>query len=423
MKKNIIFSLILASSLLTACGKDVAANDSAVTPNEPTSVTSATDINASESPKQATDDILSGLHADEADSIAKLIGADFEKASVTAASETAANTTPETKPNNSAPASASTPAPAPQPAAPSAANDNTDPIVLNSGSGSCHLVNTPFDLNDYVGYADDCDRTPTLTYTGSVDPNTVGSYPLTATVTDHSGNIVTWDLTINVVNNIPQYTSDFEQMSFSDFRTRYAGEGRKFGIDVSTWQGNIDFNAVKNAGCDFVIIRIGYYYDHIVTDDYFRQNLNNARAAGLPVGIYFYTTDNSESGVRQHARWIADMLGGTPLDFPVAFDWEEFGNFQQYHMSINDLNNYYLAFADEMNKCGYSAMLYSSKNFFVNFWNETVKASTPNWLAHYVDSTDYTGKYSIWQASCAVKIDGIAGNVDMNVLYDSLPLS
>ena len=161
MKKNIIFSLILASSLLTACGKDVAANDSAVTPNEPTSVTSATDINASdttaaatESPKQATDDMLSGLHADEADSIAKLIGADFEKASVTAASETAANTTPETKPNNSAPAPASTPAPAPQPAAPSAANDNTDPIVLNSGSGSFHLVNTPFDLNEYVGYAD-----------------------------------------------------------------------------------------------------------------------------------------------------------------------------------------------------------------------------------------------------------------------------
>ena len=117
------------------------------------------------------------------------------------------------------------------------------------------------------------------------------------------------------------------------------------------------------------------------------------------------------------------MLGGTPLDFPVAFDWEEFGNFQQYSMSINDLNNYYLAFADEMNKCGYSAMLYSSKNFFVNFWNEAVKTATPTWLAHYVDSTDYTGKYSIWQASCAGKIDGIAGNVDMNVLYDPLPPS
>ena len=415
MKKNIIFSLILASSMLTACGKEVATNESSISPSEVTSVTSATDIatldvtaNTTEINKQTTDNMLSGIPADEADSIAKLVETGVENSSAPAASEPAASSTPESKSNSSGAA--------PQPAAPSAANDNTDPIVLNSGSGSFHLVNTPFDLNEYVGYADDCDRTPTLTYTGSVDPNTVGSYPLTATVTDHSGNSVTWNLTINVVDSIPPYTSDFEQMSFSDFRTRYAGEGRKFGIDVSTWQGNIDFNAVKNAGCDFVIIRIGYYYDHIVTDDYFRQNLNNARAAGLPVCIYFYTTDNSESGVRQHARWIADMLGGTPLDFPVAFDWEEFGNFQQYSMSINDLNNYYLAFADEMNKCGYSAMLYSSKNFFVNFWNEAVKAATPTWLAHYVDSTDYTGKYSIWQASCA-------GKIDMNVLYDPLPLS
>lgn len=301
--------------------------------------------------------------------------------------------------------------------------DTTDPVLLNSGWGACHIVNTPFDLNNYVGYADNYDRDVTLTYSGTVDPNTVGSYPITATITDDSGNSTTWDLTINVAESIPPYSGDFEQVAFSDFCSRYAGEGRKFGIDVSTWQGDIDFNAVKEAGCDFVIIRIGYYYDHMVMDDYFRQNLENAKAAGLPVGIYFYSADNSEAAVREHASWIAEQLNGTPLDFPVAFDWEEFGTFQEYHMSIHDLNQYYLAFADEMKKCGYTTMLYSSKNFFNNFWSESTKASSPIWLAHYVDSTDYTGKYAIWQASCSGKIAGIAGNVDMNILYDPLPLA
>lgn len=296
--------------------------------------------------------------------------------------------------------------------------DTTAPMLLNGGWSPVHIRGKAFDLNDYVGFADNFDSHPKLTYTGTVDPNTNGEYPLKATVTDSSGNSTSWDVTITVADSKPVAPDTNPRVQFADFMSKNSGKGRSFGIDVSTWQGNVDFDAVKAAGAEFVFIRIGYYYDHVVMDDYFKSNLQKAKAAGLKVGLYFYTTDNTEEGAREHARWIVQQLGDTALELPIAFDWEEFGNFQQYGMSVHDLNEIYLAFADEIEKNGYKSMLYSSKNFLNNFWTESAKAANPVWLAHFVDETDYGGSYWIWQGSCFGKIPGIAGDVDMNVMYN-----
>ena len=301
--------------------------------------------------------------------------------------------------------------------------DTTPPLLLNSGWSPVHLRGTDFDLNDYVGFADNYDRSPTLTYTGSVDPNTNGDYPLTATATDSSGNSTSWDVTITVADIVPTPPDNNERINFSDFMERYAADNVRFGIDVSTWQGSIDFEAVRNAGCSFVIMRIGYYYSNITMDDYFQSNLAGALNAGLDVGVYIYTTDRSEDNVREHARWIAEQLGGTQLSFPVAFDWEEFGGFQKYGMNIHDLNEYYRIFSEELESYGYSAMLYSSKNFLNNFWSEESKALNPVWLAHFTDQTDYTGDYAIWQASSCGRIDGITGDVDLDILYTDVPIN
>ena len=191
----------------------------------------------------------------------------------------------------------------------------------------------------------------------------------------------------------------------------------KFGIDVSAWQGDVDYKAVRDAGCSFVIVRAGYYYSQLIPDDYFSKNLKNAAAAGLDIGVYFYTTDRTEEGVREHVRWIAEQLDGQKLDLPIAFDWEEFAHFQQYGISIRDLNDVYAAFADEVRKQGYQPMLYSSKIFLDTVWSERSKAAAPVWLAHYVDETTYTGEYAIWQESAYGRIPGIDGDVDMNIQY------
>lgn len=295
--------------------------------------------------------------------------------------------------------------------------DIEPPLILNYGWNPYHKTGTPFDLNDYIGFADNYDRSPVLSYEGEVNPDAAGEYPLTVTVSDSSGNQTSWDMCIYVVDELPDNPDTSERISFGDFMDTYAGEGRRFGIDVSTWQGDIDFNAVKEAGCSFVIVRIGYYYDNIVVDDHFYANIEGARAAGLDVGVYFYTTDNSAENVREHARWIAETLGGEPTDLPVAFDWEEFTNFQKYGMNIRDLNELYLVFSEEMESCGYETMLYGSKNFLNNFWSSDTKNSSPVWLAHYVEDTDYDENYYIWQQSNCGRIDGINGDVDMNILY------
>lgn len=295
--------------------------------------------------------------------------------------------------------------------------DTETPLILNTGWNPYHKTGTAFDLNDYVGFADNYDRSPVLTYEGSVDPDTAGDYPITATITDSSGNQTSWDMCIYVVDELPNPPDTNERIDFGDFMAAYAGEGRQFGIDVSTWQGDIDFNAVKEAGCSFVMIRIGYYYDDIVMDDHFYDNIQGARDAGLDIGVYFYTTDNSVDDIREHARWIAETLGGETTDLPIAFDWEEFTNFQKYGMNIRDLNQLYLAFSDEMGNYGYETMLYSSKNFLNNIWSSDIKNSSPVWLAHYVDETDYDGDFYIWQQSSCGRIPGIYGDVDMNIMY------
>ena len=85
-------------------------------------------------------------------------------------------------------------------------------------------------------------------------------------------------------------------------------------------------------------------------------------------------------------------------------------------MNFNDLNRMYDAFADEISKAGYDCMLYSSRNFLEDVWEDTDKR--PVWLAHYTEKTDYEGPYRIWQASCTGTIDGISGAVDMDILYE-----
>lgn len=293
--------------------------------------------------------------------------------------------------------------------------DTTPPLLLNGGYNTVIETGKPFDLNKCVGFGDNYDKSPRLTYTGQVDTAVPGKYPITATVTDAAGNKTSWDLTVTVADKLPTYTDTASRLSFSDFAEAYGGKNKRLGIDVSKWQGKINFEAVRDAGCQFVIMRIGHGRNGMEMDEYYRSNMAGAKSAGLDVGVYFYSTANTEKAVRQEARWIAENLKGEKLDFPVVFDWESFSNFQKYGMSIHDLNMLFEAFADELQKQGYSAMLYGSKNYLQNFWYPQKKY--PVWLAHYTDQTDYPGDYAIWQMSCRGRIPGIAGDVDLDIQY------
>ena len=295
--------------------------------------------------------------------------------------------------------------------------DTVPPMILWNGNGTVLERYSEFNINDVIGYGDNADPDPSIEVDGTVTMTRPGRYPLHVRITDASGNDVETDLTVEVADSVPVYTDDSPRTQFEDFVSAYKGDGRSFGIDVSTWQGDIDFNAVKNAGCEFVFIRIGYSVDgKIEPDRHFEENYENARAAGLKTGIYLYSYDNTKDEVRSSADQIIEMLGDNAPELPVVFDWEDVGRFQTYKMSFAGLNALYDAFEDQLSSAGYECMLYGNRNSLEKVWENT--DTRPVWLAHYTDKTDYKGPYVVWQASQTGRIDGIEGDVDMDILYE-----
>ena len=294
--------------------------------------------------------------------------------------------------------------------------DNEAPIVFVSGDGAWIYTGSEFNILDIIGYGDNVDPTPVLTYEGEVDTSKPGFYTLSASLTDFSGNEKKWDLTVEVADEFPEIEPSDYYYPFEEFLEDYSRYNVMYGIDVSSWQGDIDFNAVKEAGCEFVIMRIGFSYQGKFTlDNRFEQNFKGAKEAGLKIGIYHFSYDNNEADLQDALNNIFTMLHGEKLDLPIVFDWEDFGCFNEYEMSFRDLNRLYDYFRDEVHKHGFECMLYGSQSYLERVWTHT--DVRPIWLAQYYDYPTYEGEFEIWQLTDSGRIDGIDGNVDLDLLY------
>ena len=293
--------------------------------------------------------------------------------------------------------------------------DNEGPVFL-SGSSIEVICGTTFNLDEYVSYGDYYDPSPNLSYSGYVDTNTIGTYNIVAKATDASNNSTYMDVTVNVVA-VKAVSGDARtRISYKDFISTYNDGNVHFGIDVSRWQGTIDFDAVKAEGCEFVIIRIGGWDgDELYTDSCYAYNIKAAKAAGLKVGVYFHSNDNTVEGMITHTRQLLELLDGIELDFPVAFDWESWSCYQKYNMSFYTLNQLFYTFHDVLEEGGYTSMLYSSKYYLENFWDNVY--NYPVWLANYVTTTFYTGSYVMWQVNNIGLISGVSSDVDLDLYY------
>ena len=127
--------------------------------------------------------------------------------------------------------------------------DSIAPVKIWSWDGAVLERGTEFDINDVVAYGDNADPTPLISVDGKVNMEKNGRYPLHVKVTDSSGNTTEWDLTVEVADAVPAYEDTSERTPFADFVSANKGDKRSFGIDVSAWQDEIDFKAVKKAGC------------------------------------------------------------------------------------------------------------------------------------------------------------------------------
>ena len=300
--------------------------------------------------------------------------------------------------------------------------DDEAPITLGgTGYELTYLVNEEFNLCDNANYIDNYDRTPTCEISGDYDNTKEGTYNLKYVIKDNSGNQLEDDFVLNIVRSKSSGGSSSyksESIPFSDIVQKHKNENTMIGIDVSRWQEAIDFNKVKDAGAEFVIMRIGIQSDvdaEISKDSYYDNNIKKAKEAGLKVGVYTYTSAITEKDARFNAKETIKYLNKEEIDLPVAYDFENWGEIKSYNINIHDLETCLNAFADELNKAGYETMLYSSKWYLENVWKNDKKY--PVWLAHYTSETSYQGDYILWQRTSIGRINGIYGNVDIDIYY------
>ena len=188
------------------------------------------------------------------------------------------------------------------------------------------------------------------------------------------------------------------------------------GIDVSKWQGQIDFNAVKRSGVDFVIIQAGYGKSVSQKDPYFEQNYARAKAAGLKVGAYWFSYALTPNEAAEEARTCAAVIANKQFDFPIYYDLENEPKSKYFPFVTGKTNcsNMVKAFCMELEKLGYFVGLYISRSPLQTHITKEVAERFALWLAEYGSKLNYTGKYGIWQRSSTGRVVGIIGNVDID---------
>lgn len=182
------------------------------------------------------------------------------------------------------------------------------------------------------------------------------------------------------------------------------------GIDVSGFQGKIDFKKVKESGVEFVIVKAGY---SVSTVDTWEINYANAKNSGMKVGAYWYSFAQSiDDGIKE-AKAFIKALKGKQLDFPVYLDLEERSQFDKGKAFCTELVE---AFCGELEKAGYYAGVYCSTYWYTNFVEESVREKRPAWIADYRGECYYTGTYGIWQYDAAY-VPGVQYDCDRDWGY------
>ena len=194
------------------------------------------------------------------------------------------------------------------------------------------------------------------------------------------------------------------------------------GIDVSSYQGEVDWHQVAEAGVDFAIIRLGYRgYESgkLVEDKFARQNLEGAAEAGIQLGVYFFSQALNPNEAREEARFVLDMIDPYEIAMPVVFDWEHVNS---ETARTNGMNPYAAtdcaqAFLEVIDEAGYWPMMYfnsfqSRKLFYLDQLMDY-----DFWLALYSDRMSFPYKVDMWQYTCTGTIPGVIGDVDVNVLF------
>ncbi len=204
------------------------------------------------------------------------------------------------------------------------------------------------------------------------------------------------------------------------------------GIDVSKYQGTIDWAKVKEAGVDFAMIRVGYrtkVTGVIYEDPGARYNLQEATRNGIQAGAYFFSSAVNEQEAAEEAAWVSDFIAKYRITYPVAYNCEDFQSpdSRQYGLTKEERTSIACAFLDTVAAAGYTPMFYASRNEMegsAQWGMETLEPKYKIWVSQYPEvpfpqtrGSTYSGIHSMWQYTSQGQVAGIDGNVDLNVAW------
>lgn len=209
-------------------------------------------------------------------------------------------------------------------------------------------------------------------------------------------------------------------ISYNDPQT-YAAKG----IDVSIYQGDIDWDAVKESGVEFAIIRCGfrgYVTGSMNEDANFKKNIEGAKRAGIKVGVYFFSQATDVEEALEEAEFCVNLLEGYELDYPVIYDWEIVNDkdgdvVRTAEILPDSLTNNALVFAQRVRLAGFKPAVYANKKTAIWKYDLSRLEGIDIWLAEYSDAPTYFYGFDMWQYSSKGSVPGINGNVDLNICF------
>ena len=284
----------------------------------------------------------------------------------------------------------------------------------------------PSDLDFYEMYpegetsAEDPLTEPVEEIPENTDPSTDGNH----TLITYADGTEEW---VEISDYIKQNSYDYTRLYCQDGIMEYYDEGGKkisyFGVDVSKEQDYIDYIKLRNAGCDFVMIRVGargYTSGQLSIDDYFKDNIKRATDAGLDVGVYFLSQAITEEEAVEEAELVLDNIEGYELTYPVCYvmQYPEDGNCRVETLTRSEKTMIARAFLNKIEEEGYKPMIYGTKLWLIKYLELSKIASDFDvWLKEEADLPTYPYRFTIWQYSDTGTIAGIKGEVSFNISF------
>ena len=220
-------------------------------------------------------------------------------------------------------------------------------------------------------------------------------------------------------------TYDFTNLVSNDGKMKYYSDGKKIsylGVDISRYQKDVDFEALKSDGIDFVMLRVGargYKTGEIQIDEYFHENIKKASEAGLDIGVYFFSQAVTQEEAVEEAQLVLDNIKEYEILYPIAYDMEFIENdtARVETLTRDERTAMAAAFLNHVNNAGYTPMLYGDTEWLVKRIDVAKFNASCIWLSEEADIPKYPYRYEMWQYTTQGQVRGINGFVDLNISF------